>query len=66
MTLASMTLDAKVFDEGAFPSPEGRDGFWMFLGPQKRTSFFFLPATGRSKKTAVTCRFAFVSNFEEF
>ena len=62
-------LDGKLFDEGAFPSPRGRD---VFSAPKsarqepKKNHEKSRPSSETSESVAVPGRFAFVSSVKYF
>ena len=59
-------LDGKLFDEGAFPSPRGRDDFSATKSAQQEPKRQARPSSEGSESAAVPGRFASVSNFHYF
>ena len=59
-------LDGKLFDEGAFPSPRGRDDFSALKSAQQEPTRQSRPSSEGPESAAVPGRFASVSNFYYF
>ena len=59
-------LDGKLFDEGAFPSPRGRDDFSALKSAQQEPTRQSRPSSEGPESAAVPGRFASVSNFHYF